>query len=90
MTLHQLRDFKHWHLVHGRIRPVELTLCDAVLAAWVAGWMLLPALLALNAWPWLPLSLLLVLMPELYHGLRRQLHRRSLLRCDWLDVVRLR
>jgi hypothetical protein len=88
MTLHQLQDWKRWHTAHGHGRPLEMTLCDTVIAAWLGGWMLLPVLMALGAWPLLPASLALVVLPEAYHLLRRRLHQQGVLRCDWLAAVR--
>jgi hypothetical protein len=90
MTLQQLNHFKRWHICHREGRAVEFTLCDLVLGAWVFGWMLLLPLLALDQEVLLPASLLLILMPEIYCGLRRLMHQRGLLRCDWLDAIRRR
>jgi hypothetical protein len=87
MKLQQLHDFKHWHMGHPHGHSVELGLCDMVLAAWVLGWMLLPVMFVLEALPMLPTSLLLTLAPSAYWALRRKLHQRGLLRCDWLHVV---
>ncbi len=88
MTLQQIYQFKQWHVHHVRGYGLELALCDAVLGAWVMGWMLLPTLIVLNEWPWLPLSLLLTCMPASYCALRRHLHQRGLLRCDWLQSLK--
>ena len=49
--------------------------------------LLLP-LFVLHQEPLLPASLLLILAPEVYCGLRRVMHRRGMLRCDWLDAIR--
>jgi hypothetical protein len=86
MTLSQLHLLKRWHLHHGA-RPVELTVCDLVIGAWLCGWMLMPSLLLLGAWAWLPASLGMVFLPDSYHALRARLHRRGVLRCDWLPAV---
>jgi hypothetical protein len=88
MTLRQLNRFKRWHLAHSEAHPVEFQLCDLVLGAWVSGWMLLPTLVLLDAETVMPASLLLILTPELYVGLRRTLHQRGLLRCDWAEAQR--
>ena len=88
MRLQKLHDFKHWHLGHTHGHALELWVCDSVLAAWVAGWMLLPVLALIDAWPLLPGSLALTLFPTAYWALRARLHRRGLLRCDWLHTVR--
>lgn len=87
MSLQQLHDFKQWHLGHPRDHPVELWACDTVLACWVAGWGMLPAIAILDTWDLLPLSLVLTLVPTAYWALRRELHRRKLLRCDWLHTL---
>lgn len=86
MTLTQLNTLKRWHLQHGA-RPVELTVCDLVIGAWLCGWMLMPSLLLVHAWQLLPLSLCMVLTPDSYHAVRARLHRRGILRCDWLPAV---
>lgn len=88
MRLQKLHDFKHWHLGHPHGHALELWVCDSVLASWVIGWMLLPVLALLDDWAWLPASLLLTQMPSAYWALRAGLHRRGLLRCDWLHTVR--
>ncbi|MEY4750811.1 MAG: hypothetical protein RIQ60_3025 [Pseudomonadota bacterium] len=90
MTLDQLKHFKRWHVCHRDGHELEFALCDMVLEAWVLGWMLLPTLAILDAEALLPASLALILMPELYCGLRRQLHLSGRLRCDWLDAIRTR
>ena len=48
---------------------------------------MLPAVALLHEWAWLPVSLLLTLMPSAYWAVRQALHRRGLLRCDWLHTV---
>lgn len=88
MTLQQIHDFKQWHMGHPHHHGMELGFCDLVLAAWVSGWMMLPAVALLHEWAWLPVSLLLTLMPPAYWAVRQALHRRGLLRCDWLHTVR--
>ena len=88
MSLQQLEDFKHWHLGHSHGHTVETAVCDAVLAAWVMGWMALPVMLLLQQWAWLPLSLAAQLLPPGYWSLRHRLHRRGWLRCDWLHTVK--
>ncbi|MFM2066867.1 MAG: hypothetical protein RLZZ584_1776 [Pseudomonadota bacterium] len=90
MTLQQLNHFKHWHVCHRQRHELEFALCDLVLGAWLFGWMLLPTLVVLDAELVMPVSLALVLLPDIYCGLRKHLHHAGLLRCDWLDAVRLR
>jgi len=86
MTLSQLHSLKRWHLQNTE-RPVELTLCDLVIGAWLGGWILMPGVLLLSQWQLLPASLAMVLLPEAYCGLRARLHARGILRCDWLAVL---
>lgn len=88
MNLQQLHDLKLWHDAHGNDRPVEHALYNGVLGAWVCGWVMLPLLMAFDTWLLTPASLVLTLLPESYHHLRTLLHRRGLLRCDWLVAVR--
>jgi hypothetical protein len=88
MTLQQLNQFKHWHVCHRQGRELEFAVCDLVLGGWVCGWTLLPTLVALDAELELPASLALVLLPDIYCGLRKWLHQAGWLRCDWLDAVR--
>jgi hypothetical protein len=84
MTLQQLAAIKQWHMTHPLGHQVEQQVWDGVLASWVAGWTGLPAAWFLAS----PEVLLgcgaLVLLPGLYVALRRRLHRRGRLRCDWL------
>lgn len=87
MNLQQLHRLKHWHVTHQHGRTIEFTLCDMVLGAWIGGWAMLLPLLALQELAWLPLSLLLIMVPEGYCSLRRRLHLRGTLRCDWLDAL---
>ena len=89
MTLSQINTFKRWHLQHGG-KPVELTLCDLVIGAWLGGWMLMPSAFLAHDWQLLPASLAMVLLPEAYHGLRAHLHARGIVRCDWLSAVQRR
>jgi len=70
MTLQQIHDFKQWHLGHPHHHGMELGLCDLVLAAWVAGWMMLPAVALLHEWAWLPVSLILTLALPAYWAVR--------------------
>ncbi|MFM2121414.1 MAG: hypothetical protein RL722_2882 [Pseudomonadota bacterium] len=88
MTLSQLSDFKRWHVGHRQDHAIEFALCDLVLGAWVAGWTSLPAFIVIDHAGWLPASMAMVLTPEFYIGLRRRLHLRQVLRCDWLEAVR--
>jgi hypothetical protein len=87
MTLQQLHAIKLWQVAHKPVSPVEYHTWDGVLTAWVFGWMGEPAALILW-WPSLAfLCAALFLAPSLYVALRRSLHRRGRLRCDWLASI---
>lgn len=88
MSLDQMHSFKRWHMAHHHGHSVEFAICDTVLGAWVGGWILLLPLFLLQKFEYLPASLLLVMLPDLYFQLRRWLHVRQVLRCDWLDALR--
>ena len=85
MTLQQLQAIKLWHVEHKTARPLEYHVWDLVLTAWVFGWAGLPATLLLW-WPGVSTACAaLYFAPPVYVGLRRRLHRRGRLRCDWLE-----
>ena len=88
MTLQQLSAVKRWHINHPRSGSVEVNLWDAVLTCWVLGWMGLAPAAVLSPQMGLPLCAALSLMPSLYVQLRRRLHQRGRLRCDWLSSAR--
>jgi hypothetical protein len=88
MTLNQLVVLKQWHLAHRQERPVEFHAWEAVLTLWLFGWLAAPAALLLWRLPGLVLCIALMLAPRAYVELRRDLHRRRRLRCDWLYAVR--
>jgi hypothetical protein len=84
MTLQQLATIKRWHLSHPRPGSVEQQVWDGMLTCWILGWMGVPPALVLApelAWAICPG---LFLAPTAYVRLRVWLHRRGLLRCDWL------
>jgi hypothetical protein len=87
MTLNQLSMIKRWHQTHHRDHGLEYQLWDAMLTCWVLGWMGLPAAVLLAPQAGLPVCLLLYLAPTLYVSLRGRLHRRGVLRCDWLSAL---
>ncbi len=87
MNLHQMQALKRWHVVHRDDHPVEYRVYDAVLTAWVLGWVGVPAALLLAPWHLMPLCLLCSLAPELYVSWRAHMHERHRLRCDWLDAL---
>jgi len=87
MKLNQLVAMKAWMVAHRRGQPVEYHAWDAVLTLWLMGWMGAPAFIVLdNLWAELA-CVSLFFVPHAYLRLRRRLHRRQRLRCDWLEVV---
>jgi hypothetical protein len=87
MNVQQLSAVKRWHVRHRQRRPMELHAWDAVLTLWLLGWMgIAPALLLGQPLAAL-LCIALLFTPGAYVRLRRRLHRRGRLRCDWLDSV---
>jgi hypothetical protein len=88
MTLEQMSSIKRWHVGHRHRHPVEGFAWDLVLTLWV---MSLPGALVgllLNS----PLAagacVVAAILPSVYAAGRRMLHRRGLLRCDWLSAAR--
>jgi hypothetical protein len=87
MTFAQLIAMKAWLVAHRHQQPVEYHACDAVLTLWLMGWMGAPAMVVLDE-PWgVFVCVALFFAPGRYLRLRRSLHRRGRLRCDWLDAV---
>ncbi len=87
MTLHQLHMLKRWHVAHKRDHPIEYQAFDAVLTAWVMGWIGAPAALLLGQPLLLLCCALAFLLPSLYVAWRLRMHQRGRLRCDWLDSI---
>ncbi|MBI3368619.1 MAG: hypothetical protein HY021_09325 [Burkholderiales bacterium] len=87
MTLQQLSTVKHWHITHNRERSLEYQVWDAMLTCWVLGWVGVPAALVLAPRAGLVACALLHFAPAVYVWLRRLLHRRAALRCDWLGSL---
>jgi uncharacterized BrkB/YihY/UPF0761 family membrane protein len=88
MTLHQFEELKVWHLRQGRRHPIERTLWDLVLTVWMLGCVgALAAVLVGDGWVAVA-SLGALFLPGLYVGLRRWLHNKRRLRCDWIIVLR--
>jgi hypothetical protein len=89
MTVAQLTAMKAWMVAHRARHPIEYHACDAVLTLWLMGWMGAPAFFMLDD-PWAVLGCVaLFFAPRGYLNLRRKLHERQRVRCDWLEVVRL-
>lgn len=87
MTLRQMSLLKRWHVEHRERNPMEYHVWDTVLTLWLLGWLSwAPALLLGNGWV-LPLCVPMYLAPRLYVRLRRRLHERGALRCDWLPAL---
>jgi hypothetical protein len=85
--LHQFEELKIWHLRQGRRHPVEKNLWDTVLTAWLIGCVGAPAAFLLHA-GWAEVACLSALfLPGLYVTLRRWLHNKHLLRCDWIVAL---
>jgi hypothetical protein len=87
MTVQQLTLVKRWHVQHRHDRPIELYAWDAMLVFWLIGWMGMPAALVLGLPGGVAACVPMLSAPDLYVSLRRRLHRRALLRCDWLDTL---
>ena len=86
MRLQEFHALKTWHRQHGR-HPVEKNVWDGVLTVWLLGWIGAPSAFLLHA-GWAEAACLGVLfLPGLYVTLRRWMHRRHLLRCDWLSAL---
>lgn len=87
MTLRQMSTLKRWHVANRERSPLEYHTWDAMLTLWLLGWLgWAPALVLGNEWV-LPLCVLMFFAPRLYVALRRRLHTRGRLRCDWLAEV---
>lgn len=85
MTLQQLATIKRWHLTHPRRGSVEMQVWDAMLTCWVLGWMGVPPAVVLAPAYGVALCAVLFFAPSIYVWLRVRLHRRGVLRCDWLS-----
>jgi hypothetical protein len=87
MNLKQLSSLKRWHVDHRDDAPLEYHAWDLVLTLWVLGWMGVAPALFLH-WQWaLPVCCAFFFSPPLYVRIRRRLHERGALRCDWLPAL---
>lgn len=78
---------KDWHALHRGTHSVEYKVWNAVLTAWLMGWIgFLPVLTFDTLWD-LPFCLLGVLAPQFYVYVRVRAHKTGRLRCDWLALV---
>lgn len=87
MTLDQFQDLKRWHQRHGE-RWVESAVWNTVMTLWMVGWVGAPTAWVLHRDSAALAVLLLVFVPGAYVALRRALHRRGRLRCDWIVALR--
>ena len=88
MTLLQFHALKVWHSRHGRRQPFEKNAWDAVLTLWLMGCVGAPAALLLHVGWALFGCAGAMFLPGAYVAVRRWLHRRRVLRCDWIVVLR--
>lgn len=88
MTLTQMSMIKRWHQAHHRDHGLEYQLWDAMLTCWILGWMGVPAALLLAPEAGLLACVALYFAPSAYVALRVRLHRRGVLRCDWLSSAK--
>ena len=87
MTLQQFQDLKVWHQRHGSRQPVEKALWDTVLTVWLLSWVGAPTAF-LRHLGWADLACLSVLfLPGFYVAMRRRLHDRHRVRCDWISAL---
>jgi hypothetical protein len=87
MTLDQFQDLKLWHARHAGDRPLEGHVWNAVLTLWLVGWVGTPAAWLLQQDLLAAAGLVLLFLPGIYVATRRRLHRRHLLRCDWITAL---
>ena len=86
MRLREFQALKVWYGQHGH-NPVERNVWDGVLTIWVLGWIGGPTAFILNTGWAEAACLCLLFLPEAYVALRRRLHRRRWLRCDWINAL---
>lgn len=84
MTVKQLSAVKRWLAAHRREQPLEYHAWDVVLTLWLFGWMGMPAEFVLGQMYGLAGCAVLLATPHAYVALRRRLHARGRVRCDWL------
>ncbi len=86
MTLEQFHAVRRWHLGHAR--PIEKQVWDAVLTLWLAGCVAAPVLWLTGQLLLEPAAMAAWFLPGAYVRLRRGLHRRDWLRCEWITALR--
>ena len=88
MTLHQFQELKLWHQRQGHRHSIERALWDTVLTLWMLGWIGIPTTFLLHS-GWAEAACFGVLfLPNLYVAVRRRLHNKRRLRCDWILALR--
>ena len=87
MTLQQFQHLKQWHQGH-RDRLVEGIVWNLLVTLWMAGWVGAPTAWLLHRDLVAIGALALLFAPGSYVMLRRALHRRGWLRCDWMTALR--
>ncbi len=87
MTLDQIHALKRWHCRHAGDRPLEGHAWNGVLTLWMMGWTGAPVAWLVGQDGLAIAGLALLALPGLYVGARRWLHRRRLLRCDWIAAL---
>jgi hypothetical protein len=88
MTLDQFHDLKVWHTRHAGDQPLEGHVWNGVLTLWLIGWVGTPAAWLMDAKPMAVCAPALLLLPGAYVAVRRRLHRKGRLRCDWIAALR--
>jgi len=87
ITLAQFKRLKDWREAQRGAHPMECQVWEAVLTAWMMGWIgWLPAYVFEAPWAY-PLCVLGTLAPRLYVYTRARAHFARRLRCDWLELV---
>jgi hypothetical protein len=88
MTLQQFQELKIWHSRQGNRHPVERAIWDAVLTMWMIGWVGGATAFILKQ-GWVELACVSVIfLPGVYVSVRRWLHNKRRLRCDWIVALR--
>ena len=88
MTLQQFHALKVWHLRQAKRHPIEKAIWDGVLTFWVIGWVGSPTAFMLHVGWAVVACLALWFLPGAYVALRRWLHNKRRLRCDWIIALR--
>ena len=87
MKMQQFQELKLWHQRQGRRHPVEKALWDAVLTVWLLGWVGAPTAFLVHSGGAELACLSVLFLPRLYVTLRRWLHNKRRLRCDWIIAL---